>query len=171
MLTPNRSLGRVGFLAVMTGVIAVSLGLGIHFFLQGAWPVLGFFGLDIALLYLAFRLSYRAGRLRETIRITRSSVVVRRIQPNGAATEWTFNPYWLRIALDNPGEHGSQITLSSHGRSLIVGWFLAPEERASLAQALREALDEANRVPGSEEASGSVPERAGAGAMAGPASS
>ena len=94
----------------------------------------GFFGLDIALLYLAFRLSYRSGRLRETIRVTADEVVVRRIAPNGRTTEWRFNPYWLRVALDDPVEHHSQIILTSHGRSLVIGPFLAPEERASLGE-------------------------------------
>ena len=158
VLAPNRSLGRAGFLAVMAGVVVVSVGLGTYFLLQGAWPVFGFFGLDIALLYLAFRLSYRSGRLRETIRVTADEVVVRRIAPNGRTTEWRFNPYWLRVALDEPVEHESQITFTSHGRSLIVGPFLAPEERASLAKALREALGEANRryagAPVQEEEAG-----------------
>ena len=145
VLAPNRSLGRAGFLTVMTCVVVVSVGLGTYFLLQGAWPVFGFFGLDIALLYLAFRLSYRSGRLRETIRVTPDEVVVRRIAPNGRTTEWRFNPYWLRVALDEPVEHHSQIILTSHGRSLIIGPFLAPEERASLVKALRDALGEANR--------------------------
>ena len=145
VLAPNRSLGRVGFLVVMACVVVVSVGLGTYFLLQGAWPVFGFFGLDIALLYLAFRLSYRSGRLRETIRVTADEVVVRRIAPNGRTNEWRFNPYWLRVALDEPVEHHSQITLTSHGRSLIIGPFLAPEERASLVKALRAALGEANR--------------------------
>ena len=145
VLAPNRSLGRTGFIAVMAGVIVISVGLGVFFLLQGAWPVLGFFGLDIALLYLAFRLSYRSGRLRETIRVTADEVVVRRIAPNGRTTEWRFNPYWLRVALDDPVEHHSQIALTSHGRSLVIGPFLAPEERASLVAALRDALGEANR--------------------------
>ena len=144
-LAPNRSLGRAGFIAVMASVIVISVGLGVFFLLQGAWPVLGFFGLDIALLYLAFRLSYRSGRLRETICVTADEVVVRRIAPNGRTTEWRFNPYWLRVALDEPVEHHSQITLTSHGRSLVIGPFLSPEERASLVAALRDALGEANR--------------------------
>ena len=145
VLAPNRSLGRAGFVAVMAGVVVVSVGLGAYFLLQGAWPVFGFFGLDIALLYLAFRLSYRSGRLRETIRVTADEVVVRRIAPNGRTTEWRFNPYWLRVALDDPVEHHSQITFTSHGRSIVVGPFLAPEERARLVKALRAALGEANR--------------------------
>ena len=145
----------------MAGVIVVSVGLGTCFLLQGAWPVFGFFGLDIALLYLAFRLSYRSGRLREIIRITTDEVLVRRILPNGRTTEWRFNPYWLRVALDEPVEHHSQITLSSHGRSLVIGPFLPPEERASLVRALRDALGEANRrLPDEPEVEGSAGARA-----------
>ena len=145
VLAPNRSLGRAGFIAVMAGVIVISVGLGVFFLLQGAWPVLGFFGLDIALLYLAFRLSYRSGRLRETIRVSADEVVVRRIAPNGRTMEWRFNPYWLRVTLDDPVEHHSQIILTSHGRSIVIGPFLAPEERTSLVRALRDALGEANQ--------------------------
>ena len=152
VLAPSRSLGRMGFVAVMAGVIVVSVGLGTYFLLQGAWPVFGFFGLDIALLYLAFRLSYRSGRLREFVRVTGDEVAVRRVAPNGRTTEWRFNPYWLRVALDDPVEHHSQITLSSHGRSLVIGEYLAPEERASLVRALRAALGEANRRYGDDPA-------------------
>ena len=167
VLAPNRSLGRAGFLAVMACVVVVSVGLGTYFLLQGAWPVFGFFGLDILLLYLAFRLSYRSGRLRETIRVTADEVVVRRIAPNGRVTEWRFNPYWLRVALDEPVEHESQITLTSHGRSIVVGHFLAPEERASLVKALRAALGEANRRYAGAPLEQGAPERDAAAARRG----
>ena len=165
VLAPNRSLGRPGFFAVMACVIVVTLGLGTYFMMQGAWPVFGFFGLDIVLLYVAFRLNYRAGRLRETIRVTRDEVIVQRIAPNGRIDEWRFNPFWLRVGLSNPGEHHSRITLSSHGQSLFVGTFLSPPERESLVAALRDALGEANRVPIDAIADD---ESVGAGATAGP---
>ena len=165
VLAPNRSLGRAGLRAVMAGTVVVSAGLGAHFALQGAWPVLGFFGLDIALLWLAFRLSTRSGRLRETVRVARDSVMVRRIAPGGNAAEWCFTPCWLRVSLEAPTARPGGIVLSSHGASLTIGAFLAPEERESLARALRAALAEANRAPGSEEARHG---RAGDGAAAGP---
>ena len=152
VLAPNRSLGRAGLRAVMAGAVVVSAGLCVHFALQGAWPVLGFFGLDVALLWLAFRLSTRSGRLRETVRVARDSVVVRRIAPGGNAAEWRFAPCWLRVSLEAPAARPGGIVLASHGASLTIGAFLAPEERESLVRALRAALAEANRAPGSEEA-------------------
>jgi uncharacterized membrane protein len=165
VLAPNRSLGRAGFFAVMACVVVITCGLGTYFMLQGAWPVFGFFGLDVALLYLAFQLNYRAGRLRETIRVTHTEVVVQRIAPNGRLLEWRFNPFWLRVVLSDPGEHHSRITLSSHGQSLELGSFLAPDDRESLVDALRDALGEANRTPSSDA---TEPEHAEAGTMAGP---
>src|SRR4051794_41730935 len=65
VLYPNRSLGRGGFIAVMAGVSTVSAAVGGAFLLVGAWPVTGFFGLDVLLLYLAFRAARRAAQRRE----------------------------------------------------------------------------------------------------------
>ena len=128
VLAPSRSLGRMGFIAVMAGVIVVSVGLGTYFLLQGAWPVFGFFGLDIALVYLAFRLSYRSGRLREFLRVTADEVAVRRVAPNGRTTEWRFNPIgsgslsttrWSTTARSRclPRPHARHRRLSAAGRA------------------------------------------------------
>ena len=70
LLTPNRSLPRAGFIAVMAAVTLISAGLGVYFVLHGAWPVFRFFGLDVLLLFLAFRLNYRSGRASEIVRLT-----------------------------------------------------------------------------------------------------
>ncbi|MEQ9449837.1 MAG: DUF2244 domain-containing protein, partial [Rhodospirillaceae bacterium] len=100
VLYPHRSLGRAGFWALMAAVISVSFTAGLFFFLAGAWPVVGFFGLDVLLIYGAFKLSYRAARLMETIALTENELVVRRISPRGKVLSWTFQPFWVRIALD-----------------------------------------------------------------------
>jgi len=76
VLLPHRSLGRKGFIILMGVISLVSFITGIAFYMQGAWPVLGFFGLDVLLIYGAFRLNYRAARLRETIELTQSEAGV-----------------------------------------------------------------------------------------------
>jgi uncharacterized membrane protein len=70
VLTPYRSLRPAGFLVLMVALGAVSFVAGILFLVAGAWPVLGFFGLDVLLVYVAFRLNYRSGRLYETVNLT-----------------------------------------------------------------------------------------------------
>lgn len=139
-LYPNHSLGRAGFIALMLAVSSVGAALGVAFVLAGAWPVAGFFGLDVLLLYLAFRCCKRQARQRELIRLDASGLHVRRVEPDGAARQWHFEPYWVQVEMDEPPRRDSFLTLASHGLRLRVGAFLTPEERLDLARALRSAL-------------------------------
>lgn len=141
VLQPHRSLGPRGFLALMAGVGLVSFAAGMAFVLAGAWPVMGFFGLDVLLVFLAFRFNYIAARRYETVRLTADSLVVEHVAPDGTRREWKFQPYWLRVSMDDPPRHDSKLILTSHGRSLVIGAFLSPDERLEFAQALRDALD------------------------------
>jgi uncharacterized membrane protein len=140
VLRPHRSLSKLGFLIFMAALATISFAAGILFLLQGAWPVFGFFGLEVGLVYIAFKLNYRSGRLTETVQLDAKELLVRRVDPAGRAASWTFQPNWLRVSIDNPPEHESQLVLTSHGRSLTIGSFLTPEERLEVAQGLRAAL-------------------------------
>lgn len=142
VLYPNQSLGRDGFIVLMFAVSSVSVALGLAFALAGAWPVTGFLGLDIGLLYLALRISRRRGLQREFIRLDATGLQVRRVEPGGAAREWRFEPYWVRVDMDDPPRRNSFLTLATHGLRLRVGTFLTPEERLDLARALRTALQD-----------------------------
>jgi uncharacterized membrane protein len=140
VLLPHRSLSPAGFALLMVLISGVSFVSGVFFALKGAWPITGFFALDALLLYFAFRASYRSARVYETVRLTENALVVVRAGPTGALRRWTFQPYWLRVQMDDPPKHDSQLTLSSHGRALVIGSFLSPAERLEVAEALRVAL-------------------------------
>lgn len=140
VLRPHRSLSKLGFVIFMTVLATFSFAAGIVFLLQGAWPVFGFLGLEVVLVYVAFKMNYRDGRVVETVQLRHEELLVRRIDPKGRVASWTFQPNWLRVQMDNPPEHESQLTLTTHGRSLIIGAFLTPEERLEVAQELRAAL-------------------------------
>ncbi len=141
-LRPHRSLSPRGFLLLMIAIAAVAFLAGLVFFLIGAWPVVGFLGLDVALVYLAFKINYRHGRMYETLRLTRGDLTVARIDHWGARKTWRFQPAWLQVLIDDPPGHYSPLVLRSHGKSLPIGGFLTPEERAGLAAALRRALEQ-----------------------------
>jgi uncharacterized membrane protein len=145
VLYPNRSLDQFGFYLLMAAIVLVSAGIGAAFVIAGAWPVTGFLGLDVVLLYLAFRWNYRQGRRAEFIRLDGAELAVRRVEPSGQRREWRFDAYWLRVTID---DRTDQLTLTSHGRSLVVGAFLSPDERLELAQALHEALAAHRPAPG-----------------------
>lgn len=140
VLYPNRSLPNAGFRAVMTVVILVNMTLGVGFYLNGAWPVIGFCGLDVFLVWLAFKLSYRQGRLRERVRVTSDDMWVSRVLPSGHESRWRLQPYWTRVAIDRPVGHESQVRVCSKGGVLILGSFLSPGERGAFADALGGAL-------------------------------
>ncbi|HUT50996.1 MAG TPA: DUF2244 domain-containing protein [Alphaproteobacteria bacterium] len=139
-LYPHRSLGPRGFTILMAAIGLVGFCGGLAFLLIGAWPVFGFFGLDVALIYWAFKASYRSGRAHEIIRLTPRELIVERVAPSGRCRRWSFQPYWLRVVLDEFPGRASQLTLRSHGRSLAIGAFLSPQERDEIAAALRHAL-------------------------------
>ena len=147
VLLPHRSLSPRGFLLVMALVAAISFAAGLAFLLHGAWPVFGFFCLDVVLVYIAFRASYRSANQYEAIRLTRETLTVERMSPAGRLRRWHLQPYWLRVEIDEPARHDSRLTLRSHGRTVVVGRFLAPAERAALAVALRAALAHLREVP------------------------
>lgn len=140
VLYPHRSLGRHGFSVLMGAVTAVSALVGGVFLVLGAWPVTGVFGLDVLLIYLAFRWNYRDGRRAEFVRLDKDGLRVRRVPPSGEAEEWRFEPHWVRVDMDDVPDHGSQLVLVSHGRRVTIGAFLSVDERLDLADALRGAL-------------------------------
>src|SRR5690606_3503245 len=92
LLTPHRSLGPKGFRILMAMMIAISLGCGLLFLSLGAWPVFGFLGLDLALIYWAFRANYRSGRAQEEIFVSRTCLDIRQTSPKGEMVEHRFNP-------------------------------------------------------------------------------
>lgn len=143
LLLPHRSLSPRGFLLLMALVGATSFCAGLVCFLIGAWPVVGFLGLEVALIYGAFRLNYRQARLYETVRLTRRDLTVERIGQRGDVSTWRFQPAWLQVQMDDPPRPTSQLVLRSHGRSLPIGRFLTAQERSDLAAALRAALTRA----------------------------
>ncbi|MDZ4380829.1 MAG: DUF2244 domain-containing protein [Parvibaculum sp.] len=140
LLTPHRSLSRKGFLIVMGIIATVNLTAGAIFMAKGAWPVLGFCGLEVALVWWAFRANYRAARAHETVQMSQSELRVRQVDAKGRARAFSFQPYWVRLSLKVNPDKSTQLHLLSHGRALEVASFLSPPERKDFARALEAAL-------------------------------
>src|ERR1700736_3665647 len=141
LLTPHRSLNRTGFLVLMGFLSAVSFGAGLAFLLMGAWPVFGFFGLDVLAIHWAFRINFRRAKASEEIRVTPSELRVRRISHRGHVMEFFFNPLWVQLDRKTHAEFGiERLYLVSKGRRVGIARFLGPDEKASFANALAAAL-------------------------------
>ena len=148
LLTPHRSLNRTGFLVLMGFLSVVSFGAGVAFWMMEAWPVFGFFGLDVLLVYWAFKVNFRRGNATEEISVTPSELRVRRVSHRGHVVEWVLNPLWVQLDQKTHAEFGiEKLYLVSRGRRVSVASFLGPDEKASFAKALLAALQAAKRGP------------------------
>lgn len=119
---------------------SVSFVYGAVFVALGAWPVFGFLGLDVLLVWLAFRASYRSARQWEHVRLVEESLTVERIDRRGARRRWLFQPYWLRVVFEEEDEDTNRLAIRSHGRTLALGTFLGPAQRREFAERLQRAL-------------------------------
>jgi uncharacterized membrane protein len=146
LLTPHRSLNRTGFLVLMAFLSVISFTAGVAFLLMGAWPVFGFFGLDVLAIYWAFRINFRRARACEEILVTPTELRVRRLSHRGQVSEWVLNPLWVQIDQKAHAEFGiEKLYLVSRGRRLAIASFLGPDEKASFVKALNVALHAARR--------------------------
>jgi len=147
-LFPHRSLDPKGVRILLCATFVVSAIFSLPFFLMGAWPIIGFLGLDVLGLYLAFRASFRASRAYEDYRLTYFEMLFARVTPRGARREWRFNPVWVRLERVDHEEFGLQrLSLLSRGRRWEIAKFLGPDQKAEFATTLTRALAEVRRGP------------------------
>jgi uncharacterized membrane protein len=144
-LRPYRSLDPRGFALLMAVLAGMSFISGMAFALNGAWPIMGFFGLDVGLVYLAFRINYRAADACERVVLSESQLIVERHRRGQLIGRWSFQPYWLRVQVTEG--RSPAVVLASHGRSVAVGSFLSPDERQGFAQALSDSLEALKLAP------------------------
>lgn len=141
LLTPHRSLGPRGFRWLMGMLVAFWLAFGAIFLAIGAWPIFGFFGLDVLALWLAFRWNYRAARAREEVSVSRTRLDIRKVAPSGRAEDHRFNPFRARFSVDRHDEIGIvNMAVVGDGRNVPIGAFLNPDDRESFAKAFGRAL-------------------------------
>lgn len=140
ILRPHRSLEVARFRLLMLGISGTSFMAGLAFYAIGAWPVVGFLGLDVLLIYWAFKINYRAARCHEEVRLTPSHLFIDRVDIYGARTHAEIPAFWIRVDLEEREDEIGRLRLWSHGRATRIGDFLPGTERARLAQDLERAL-------------------------------
>ena len=147
-LVPHRSLSLGNFRLLMLVFGGAGLFTSIPFVAMGAWPVAGFMGLDVAILYLAFRVNFDAARAYEDILVTPLELLLAKVSAKGLRREFRFHPAWTRLDKEEHEEFGVQrIELRSRGRSVEIGSFLGAGAKADLASGLMRALNDAKRGP------------------------
>src|SRR3954462_2888580 len=131
LLRPHRSLSPVGFKWLIRAVLLANLLVALPMYWLGAWPIAGFCGLDVALLWWLFDRNYFDARLSETLTPTDRGLVVERVSPEGEREEHRLESYWLKF------QAGGRLGLPPRRNRVVVGRFPAPDERAKVAAELQ----------------------------------
>ncbi len=133
-LSPHRSLSPEGFRWLIRGAIAANVLIGLPILVFGAWPVFGFMGLDVWLLWFLFKRNYLDARRNETLVLTDRELIVARTAADGEREEHRLAAYWLRVEL------GERLVVVSRGNRVVIGRFLSPDERQRVAEQLKAAI-------------------------------
>ena len=141
-LTPHRSMSRDGFVILMSVIAGMNFAGGLFFYVIGAWPVLGFMGLDVALIWLAFRANFADARRAEHIEITAHELVLLRLAERKPSQEQRFARRWVRVELEEDREREliGSLYLRFRGKRTEIASFLGAQERLAFAKALKTAL-------------------------------
>ncbi len=145
-LTPYRalSISSSQILILILGVIFFLIGT--VFVNLGAWPVMGFLGLEIFLIWGAFRLNFFVAREYETVCVYPNEICVRGISSTGKVNEFRFNPRWVQLIIERMNDDKiKQIKLVSRGKGCLIGRFLNPEDLESFAAAFGNAISLARK--------------------------
>ena len=143
VLEPPRSLTPRGFNRVMLGLGAFSCLTSLAFLAAGAWPVVGFLGIEILLLWLVFRFSFCSQRARTYVRVTADAVDVRKVDGWGRERRASLASHFARVEFDRAADGPNALRVAASQRAYVVGEFLTPRERAAFARRLAKAISDA----------------------------
>jgi uncharacterized membrane protein len=134
----NASLCPSGRRRFFLSILLVSVGIATGWAMNGAWYVLPFAGLEMAILYVALKVLSLRGEDHETITIEGDRVVVER-KRRGRTARYEFSRHWARVVLSRAGGK-SALCVRSHGREVEIGEFLTDDQRKAVADDLRRRL-------------------------------
>lgn len=145
LMKPNASLSRAGFWVIMGVVIAINAFSALAFISSGAFPIIGFLGLDILAVWLAFKVCFRDQTQWTRVRVTPYTLRVDHRDPKGQESFIELPTAFARVSLKEPLTVNSWVTLSYQREAYVIGRFLTLDERVSLVGALKDALAGARR--------------------------
>lgn len=126
----------------MSSIAAANFVAGLVLYLKGAWPVVGFCGLDVGLMWWAFNRNFADARRAERITIEDGEVRLDRLADGQPPETLRFTRHWLRVELEEDEERElvGRLFFASHGKKTEIGSFLPPAEKKEFAGVLRAAL-------------------------------
>jgi uncharacterized membrane protein len=145
VLEPPRSLSTRGLNRVMMILGGLSLVSSVGFLLAGAWPVVGFLGLEVLAVWLVFKWSFKTQTARTFVRVTADNVDVRKVDGWGRERRASMAAHFARVEFDRTASGPNALRLATSSRAYPLGEFLTPRERETFARRLMQAISDARR--------------------------
>ena len=126
--------------------LIVGIGFSLAYGSKFGWrPGPVFLGLDVLIVWLAFRANYRAARRRERVRVSAEQVEIWLESEAGKRTVWTSPTAFTGLDVEPFGQDDTKVRLRMHRKRYLVGRALSPGERADLGRALDGAIRAARK--------------------------
>lgn len=139
--TAHQSLDDRGMRALAIFVVAASAAVAVLFWALGAWPVIGFAGLEVALVLGLLAWHRRSGRRAvEVLALVGGRLEIRRTDARGRQEQVTLDAYWARVSVEERPGTVSRLVLRERRRDVEIGGLLGDAERRELAAMLSDAL-------------------------------
>lgn len=119
----------------------IFFSIGVYFWYLGAWPVFGFIGLDVVLLYYAFKINYTSGEIFETLKMEKELLLVTRNFPSGKKQSWSLETYWASVQLVTPNRNGQSLIIKSKDKVVLIGSFLNNNDKERLFKKIQDAFN------------------------------
>ena len=143
-LTPHRSLTPTGKKVVIGLVAALALVPGVVFYVAGAWPVVGFMGLDVLAIWAALTISMRGGKAYEVVTLWPTSLELKKVDAKGTEELLSFVPKSVKFVIDRDyNERVTALWLKGENQKVPLGVFLSADEKLSLSKVFGTALRKA----------------------------
>ena len=146
LLKPNSSLTGATRILFLGSIFFICSVIGIGFFLAGGIMILPFAGLEIILVYLAFRLSFNWSNQKQIIILSKDHVEVR---VDGLTEFFTWKEFrsfaTFNISKDQSME--DKISFRSKGKEIYVGNFLNKEDKEKLKEEVALIIQKLNAFP------------------------
>jgi uncharacterized membrane protein len=145
IIRPNNSLSAKGSVRLVLLLVFIVLLVASAFASIGAWLVLPFAGLEIAVISYAFYTAYLHSSDFESITIDNNSIVVEK-KSSQKFSKIEFQSYWAQITeREVEGSYGvkakKRLFIGSHGKDVEFGRdFITDAQRSYLARELRQKL-------------------------------
>lgn len=143
-LTPHRSLSRRG-LRIVIAIFGVMASIpGMIFLSMGAWPIVGFLGLDVLLIWWALRAAMNNGGRHEQVTLWPDQLELKQVSSRGKEQIQRFSPFHVRLVIDRDiNERTTALHLRTADGDTQIGAFLNTDDKTSFAKVFGTALKKA----------------------------